>query len=177
MDDKTVDGWLGLFVVVWRLTLGDLRAADWMVRVRSAEGLSFVLLLMLGARENVAMRTRNELPVWRRINMGVAEMARMLKTAIGLDLHDKLMPARLPPGKLPQGLKRIRLSAFFEVETAVNPVTDGEYEGSEELLADVAGWIEADDGEAGGGGGGGENEKRWLALGEKWSSRQMGWWF
>lgn len=49
---------------------------------------------MMGARGMVAMLIRDELPAWQRIYVGVADMAGMAKTVIGLAWHDKPMPAR-----------------------------------------------------------------------------------
>lgn len=50
IDDKTVKCWLKFLVVVWKMTLGELRMGDWMIRMRSADDLQFVLALMLGVR-------------------------------------------------------------------------------------------------------------------------------
>lgn len=62
MVDKTLNGWLGLFLAVCRMAHSDMNPADWMIRVRSAGDLEFVLSLMLGVRSMVAMRTMKNCP-------------------------------------------------------------------------------------------------------------------
>lgn len=80
------------------------------------------------------MRTKDELSAWRRIYVGVSEMAGRVKEEIGLAWLDKPMPSRLEPMRLLQGLTNIRLSAVFDFETAEHPVTDGWFEDVESLL-------------------------------------------
>lgn len=71
MDDKKVNGWLGLFVVVWRkLALRELKGKNWMVRVRSADDLRFALSLLSGARRKVGMCAKDQLPAWRKVSWG-----------------------------------------------------------------------------------------------------------
>lgn len=58
--------------------------------------------------------------------------------------HDEPMPSRMEPRRLLQGLKKIRLSAVFDFETAVSPVQDGGHEDFESLLNGVMEWTGTD---------------------------------
>lgn len=66
-DDKTVEDWLEFSGVVWKMALGDLRMEDWMVRVKSADDLQFILLSTLGCRGKVGMSVKEDLPAWRKV--------------------------------------------------------------------------------------------------------------
>lgn len=137
MDDKTVEGWLGFFGVVWRMALGELQMKDCMVRVRSADDLHFILSLMVGCRGKVSMLLKKDLPAWQKVYVNVVEMAGMVHQAVELAIHKNRRPAGLAPGRLIQGFKKIQMLAAYSYEAAVNPASDGGYENYDELLADV----------------------------------------
>lgn len=105
MDDKRVEGLLGFFRVVWEVALGELQMEDWMVRVRSADDLHFILSLKSGCRGKVNMLVNDDLPAWRKVHVSLVEMAGMVRQAVELALHDKPRPPRLAPGRLIHGFE------------------------------------------------------------------------
>lgn len=48
--------------MVWRRALGELKWDEWMIRIRSADDLTFALALMLGARGKIPVGPKEELP-------------------------------------------------------------------------------------------------------------------
>lgn len=118
----------------------DVQMEVWMVRVRLTHDLQSISSLMLGCRGKVGMVVKEDFPTWRKVYVSMAEMEGMVCQAVELALHDRPRPARLAPGRLIQGLKKIQLLAASSYEKAVNPVSNGGYGDYDELLADVVGW-------------------------------------